>query len=200
MIKGFLAAGAVFVFSLFVLLVSLYKSVSVDYVFSKLPDETDFKSAGDIQLDYDFPKKGFFLPDNKLWPLEAMWDRFSLILNSDPKKEIDLLVYMSDKRLVYAQSLVEKGNLEYAAKTIAKAESYLKTASDQEKVYRQQGIDTSQQLVSIADSAKAHKEMIRQLMELFPHEGKSQLAKLLVSPTLVYNEAMTGLVSFDSSF
>lgn len=198
MIKGFLTAGAVFALSLFVLSLSLFKSVSVDYVFSKSSDEVNFESAGDIQVDYDFPEQGFFLPDDKLWPLEAMWDKFSLMLNSDPVKEIDLLVYMSDKRLIYAQSLVKKGNLDCAAETIAKAESYLNAASEQEKVYRRQGINTSEQLASIADSASAHKDMIEQLMNLFPHEGKVQLTKLLASPTIVYNEAMTGLISFDN--
>lgn len=147
------------------------------------------------EVNYVFPFAGSVLPDSPLWKLKAARDRVWYIITSSPLKKAELALLFSDKRLVSAKILVEKGKFDVAISTITKGEKYLETATNQEIIARAEGYDTSLFLNKLALSSLKHREVLEKLMPLLPEEGKPLVVKTENYSINAYNAATCALNS-----
>lgn len=73
-----------------------------------------------VKYDLAFPG---MLPDNKFYKLKVLRDKISLALISDPQSKIELLLRLTDKGILAAAMLVDKGEIDLAQETALKAEN-----------------------------------------------------------------------------
>jgi len=72
-------------------------------------------------VKYDLAYPGI-LPDHPFYKLKVLRDKISLALISDPRKKIDFYLLKTDKEILAAAMLVDKGLIDLAAQTALKAE------------------------------------------------------------------------------
>lgn len=73
-----------------------------------------------IQYDLAYPG---ILPGNFFYKLKLLRDRFQIIMTSDPKKRIEILLKMADKGVLASAILVDKKEWNLAKETALKAEN-----------------------------------------------------------------------------
>jgi len=177
MLKKMVFVPAILVFAFVILFVSILQSSSVSYSFMSPPLPYENQAVGKTEVNYVFPFAGSVLPDSPLWKLKAARDRAWYAITSSPLRKAELALLFSDKRLVSAKILVEKGKFDIAISTITKGEKYLETATNQEIIARERGYDTNLFLNKLALSSLKHREVIEELMPLLPEEGKPLVVK-----------------------
>lgn len=74
------------------------------------------------EVDYDLPHAGM-LPDNPLYSLKKVRDSFWLFFTRDNLEKADLLLLFSDKKIVMAQAMAEKGKWELALESARNSEA-----------------------------------------------------------------------------
>jgi hypothetical protein len=177
MLKKMLFGLGVFVFAFAILSVSILESSNVSYSFKSSSSILPDVNTKDIGVDYVLPFTGTVLPDNPLWNLKALRDRFWYLITPSPLKKAELALLFSDKRLAAAEILIEKGKTNIAISTLTKGEKYLETAVSEEIIARSQSYDTSVFLNKLATSSLKHREDIEELMPLIPEEAKPLVNK-----------------------
>ncbi len=124
-------------------------------------------------VQYDLPYPGI-LPDNPLYVLKVIRDKFIIFLISDPIKKSQLELLQADKRLNAAVLLhnEHKQNDILVISTASKAENYFNEAIDTASLAKSEGlnIDTLQSRLTLA--SQKHYEVLRQI-----ENGSSPLLK-----------------------
>ena len=80
-------------------------------------------SAADDAVSYDLPYPGM-LPDNPLYFLKTLRDKFVSMIISDPVKKAEFDVLTSDKRFVAAVALINKRKEDLGITTLSKSNNY----------------------------------------------------------------------------
>lgn len=181
MVRNLIIVSSLLLFALGILVASVFRTISPEFVFSQAPRKESPGSTPTIRrvVDYYLVYPGI-LPDHFLWPAKALRDRIWLFLTTDPKKKSELLVLMSDKRIGASKVLFEGGKTGLAVETALKSEQYFGEALAEEKIAREKGADTSRLLrQQLALSALKHREILENMYEQAADDARVEIAKIL---------------------
>lgn len=167
-------------FGFLVLVVSILRSASLRHSsnFSSLSSSLNLTNQ-ESSVDYYFASAGGVLPDHPLWGLKVLRDKFWLFLTPGLTRKSELNLLFSDKRLMAAKVLNQRGRYDLAYNTIFKSQNYFMEAARLEEEARKKGDNTDELLLLLTKSSLAHKEIIISLQDAFSDDLKSQLAPLV---------------------
>jgi len=194
MLKKIILVFGVFMLASVILLVSIFNSSAVSYPVSNAPV---FTVAGPKvpEINYPLPHMGNILPDSPLWNLKAFRDKVWFGITASHLRKAQLALLFSDKRLLMTQELFKRGKPDIAVSTFTKGEKYLAIAVSEEKIARDQGIDTEEFLLQLAASALKHREVAENLIYLVPEEASPLLVKTECYAKSAFEEARNALNS-----
>ncbi|MEJ2347603.1 MAG: DUF5667 domain-containing protein [Patescibacteria group bacterium] len=193
MFKRILIVASTLILALGILLISVFRSASVKYVFSQGPETQQTTSDEEMKIDYTLPYPGRVFPDGPLWPLKALRDKLWLILNTNPTREAELNLLFADKRIAMSKALFERDKAEIAFSTLSKSEKYLEEAYNLEEQNRKNGIDTSEFLTALSKASLKHREMIDEILKIAPEDAKPEIIKMQDYSKSVYNKTRDAL-------
>jgi hypothetical protein len=117
-----------------------------------------------LNSQYTLPYPGI-LPDNPLYFLKALRDNVINIFITDPLKKADYDLLMADKRLVAADKLLDKGNVDLAITTLSKSGNYFYLAIQQAANAKRQGEDSGDILSKLHDASLKHQQIISKMVQ-----------------------------------
>ena len=181
--------------SLLFLYGSIFRSSSVlKYSFTLSAQEAS-ETQDDVGIDYVLPYQGKILPDSPIWFMKVVRDRIQLFFTKDNVKRSELNLLFSDKRLVSSKILFEREKPELASSTLEKAEKYLEKAYEEEKTAREDGKDTTNLVLKIANASLKHRVEIEEaILPLVPADLKPEIIKSLDYSKRIYNELRNALL------
>lgn len=113
------------------------------------------------KIEYILPYPGI-LPDHPLYTLKLIRDRILDFLIVDPLRKAEFYILQADKRLGMGISLLNKGNVELAEKTVSKGEKYLFQAVERLSVLKNMNKEIPGYVVErLAKAAAKHEEVLR---------------------------------------
>ncbi len=169
--------AALLTLAIAVLLASVVKASAIEYNFTQKPSPAPTTNIPSVGIVYNVAYPGIVLPDNPLWPLKVLRDRIWLSFTFNPIKKSELYLLLADKRLASAQILYKKGKSELATSVLTKAEKYLEASVDEEKIAKDQGLDTSNLLHKLSLCSLKHREVIDQLVLYAPEDAKPRIVE-----------------------
>lgn len=194
MIKRAATFSAIFFVALAILIVSVFRSAAVKYVFSQTPTPTP--SADDpsqIEIDYQLPFPGTILPDSPLWAVKALRDRIWASITLNPVKKAELYLLFADKRVSSALTMFERDKSDLGVSTLTKAEKYLEKASITGKLASEKGVNTSDFFANLASSSLKHRQVIEDILIVGPEDSKPVVVLTSEYPKRVFEEARNTL-------
>lgn len=105
-------------------------STAVGILFISLSTVSAVQSASGVDQPKHFYMEGTLLPDHIAYPIVMMVDRAHLE-SSTPIEQVYLKTEYANRRLEYAQKLLEKDNTNLAVTTLTKSQKYLLSAARQ---------------------------------------------------------------------
>lgn len=178
--KQYLLGLSVFILAFAILIVSVMRTSTVNYVFATpTPANTKVLSAEAIEINYDLPFPGAILPDSPLWNVKALRDKIWFMVTTSPLKKAELALLFADKRLSSSVSLFDSKKPGPALSTLSKGEKYLETAVNEEQIAKKEGYDTSSFLNKLALSSLKHRQVIEnQIITIAPETAKPDIIKI----------------------
>lgn len=123
------------------------------------------------KVDYELPYPGL-LPDSPIYFLRIIRDKTVSFLISDPLKKAEFNLLQADKRLNAGIYLFKKGKFSLALSTISKAENYFEESLEKARKARGEGMDISDIVRKLTNSARKHQEELSSLEEKSPQSFK----------------------------
>jgi hypothetical protein len=161
MIKSFLIISSVIVLTLFS---GFFKQTSAE----------ELKIEGK-NIVYTLPYSGI-LPDNPLYPVKIVRDRFLEFFTRDYYKKAQIYLLFSDKRVSMSIGLADKGKWAMATSTLNKAEIYTQKTIDLAITSRKQGVAFPQEFIDkMRQSNQKHLEVIEDLLKDAPQQEQQNL-------------------------
>ncbi len=118
-------------------------------------------STQTTEIDYTLPYPGI-LPDNPLYGLKTLRDKFIAFFISDPLKKAEFDLLQFDKRLSIAIALFDKGEKDLAEQTISKGENYFEDGIKNLQTIKRGGESIDPNLLTNMElSSKKHVEIIK---------------------------------------
>jgi len=188
---------AALAFAFGVLFVSVFRTASTKYQFNPVKPADVANVLGNIpsKIKYPLPYPGKVLPDNLLWPIKAMRDKLWFFVNTNPTKQAELTLLFADKRLGSAKLLIDKGKLELGVTTLTKSEKYLEEAYSLEKRNEEEGFDTSEFLVKLANASLKHYEVIEYILTKVPDNARPAILQTEIYSKNVYVDVRNRMVN-----
>lgn len=127
-------------------------------------------------VDYSLPYPGI-LPDNPLYIIKAMRDKFVSFFISDPKEKAAFDLLQADKRIAAAFALSKErpSNGQLVVQTVSKGENYFSEAMGQAAVAQKQGEEINGLIGQLKDAANKHEELIIGIKNSVPEKGSEEL-------------------------
>lgn len=195
MVKRILSVLMFFGLGFGILVVSVLKSASVDYAFSKTTTPSPAPAEVRIEIPYFVPYAGKIGPDSPLWSLKALRDKVWLLVTTNLTKKAEILLLLADKRIALAQELMGEKNSELAVSTLTKAEKYLEEAVAQEKVARAKGVDTVSLLTKLSLATLKHRQMLEEILAGAPEDAKPVIVTTMDLTKKLYEDTKASLTS-----
>lgn len=199
---GRIIAVLLVIFTAFsVLTVSVLRAASIDNKFSDISQKRELDTNSvevkgkEMEINYYLPYPGRILQDNSLWFAKALRDKIWLKLTVSPLRKMDLLLLLSDKRLVGSKILIEKDKASVALSALGKGEKYLEEASKLEQKSRKEGVDTKSFLSKLASAALKHRQVIEEMLLIAPEDVKPSIVKIEDYSKNAYKEARDAMNS-----
>lgn len=104
--------------TLFLIIIIIFASFYSTTVFAQ-----NASPAAEETISYDLPYPGM-LPDNPLYFLKTLRDKFISMIISDPVKKAEFDILTSDKRFVAAVALINKRKTDLGITTLSKSNNY----------------------------------------------------------------------------
>ena len=189
MIKQGILIGTILVTAIVILFVSITQSAQVRYSFNgNTSNSTREIVMKDGAIEYYFPYPGRILPDHPLWSIKAARDQAWLFITPKSERKAELNLLFANKRLVSSKILFEKNKPELAYSTLVKAESYLQDSYSEEKIARENGVDTKSFLYNLSLASLKHREIINEMINIAPEDAGPQIVKMEDVAKRIYNE------------
>jgi hypothetical protein len=109
---------------------TLALTAAVGVLFISLSTVSSVQSASGVDQPKHFYMSGTLLPDHIAYPVVMMVDRAHLEA-ATPTEQVYLKTEYANRRLEYAQQLLDKSNANLAVTTLTKAQKYLLSAASQ---------------------------------------------------------------------
>jgi len=167
--------------ALIILFASIFQSASVRYAFSQSPSPTPspgILEESQVEINYQLAFPGKVLPDSSLWPLKALRDKVWLSLTVNKTKKAELRLLFADKRVWAAKMLFEKKKYDLGYSTLSKAEKYLEEAGQNTQENKNNGYDTKELLVRLANASLKHWQTIDEILIMAPEDARPEIIKL----------------------
>lgn len=200
--KNILLNSLFLIFACTVLFISILKSASIKYSFSRnnptIRDENVTKKEAKLEglvIDYYLPYAGSVLPDNPLWSLKVVRDRLWLSITPGAAKKSELNLLFADKRLQAARILFEEGKNDLAYSTLTKSCKYLELSSQLEQEARDGGENTLDLAETIANASLKHRQVIREISLLVSEDVRPKLTLLEDKLIVIYQQKTSYLIS-----
>ncbi|HEX6977239.1 MAG TPA: DUF5667 domain-containing protein [Patescibacteria group bacterium] len=193
MLVRVLGTASLLIIAVAVLLTSVVKASAIEYNFTQKPSPAPTTNIPTVGVVYNVAYPGIILPDSPLWPLKVLRDRIWLSFTFNPVKKSELYLLLADKRLASAQVLYQKGKSELATSVLTKAEKYLEASVGEEKIAKEQGLDTSNLLHKLSLCSLKHREVIDQLVLYAPEDAKPRIVETGNYPKRAYDEVKVRL-------
>ncbi len=197
MLKKFALAFGITFISTIILVVSLLKASEIHYVISQPPYEINKQDASKLEYNISFSNyyRGNILPDNPLWSLKVLRDRLWILVTTDPKKKSELYLLLSEKRLGSAVYLFLNKKTDLALSVLTKAEKYLESSYELERIASRDGKNTSDLALAISNASLFHRRIIENVMNVSTEQAKPIIVLSLDYPKRIYIESSSYLVS-----
>lgn len=160
----------------------LFSTLPAFYVLSSASGAEEQPVALALQntsVVYEMPYPGI-LPDNPLYFMKIFRDRVTEFLTRDNIKKARLYLNYSDKRVMMAVKLSEKGKNQMALSTLSKAEKYFEKIPDLLKNSKKQGISPPSDLIlQLKLSNQKHQEITQSMLESFPQGERDTFQDIL---------------------
>jgi|SRR3989344_2359612 len=150
------ASGAAVIFSLAILVMSIFAAVDPMRVYTA--EMGGLSTQSGVRIEYYLPYPGI-LPDNKLYAIKMVRDRVRLWLTFGDEKKVARELEYADKRLGAAVALIEGGKKELGVRTYTKAEKYLESAVSRTMKMSSLGLDVKSWLLTLSKAAAKHAEL-----------------------------------------
>ena len=186
-----------------ILFISILRTASTTPSFTLPPplSKSQIKDIEEGQIDieglitYELVNPGSVLPDHPLWWVKALRDRVWLMITPGSTRKAELNLLFADKRLAAAIKLFEKGNFESGYSTLEKGEHYLAIASDLEVINRQEGYDTTEFLMRLANASLKHRYEIESLLLIAPEDARPFIVQTQDNSKKVFKDSSNLLKS-----
>lgn len=132
--------------------------------------------------DYVLPYPGI-LPDNPLYVLKTLRDRFISFMIGDPLKKAEFDVLQADKRLGAALQLFAKAKKEkeqLGISTISKGQNYFEEALQKTEEAKKQGIGVLDITLKMKRSVQKHVYALKQAKKDVSKENQKSLDDLII--------------------
>ena len=150
----------------------LLLSVFITNVKAQEPtSDTTVSASGTAEfINYDLAFPGI-LPDHPLYKLKVLRDKIAVMFILDPQEKIKFYLLQTDKGILAAAMLVEKGKIDLAAQTALKAEHNFTMISQVVGFQRRQISDALIEQLEIA--ALKHQEVLLFMAQRVPEDKKT---------------------------
>lgn len=149
------------------IIVALFVGVGLIHAHSPEELPISIESQG---VEYELPYAGL-LPDHPLYTVKAARDAFWLFFTRDAFKKAELLLLFSDKKVVMAQSLADKGKWTLAIEALEASEKDVDRMIDALKLAQKIGSAPSQDFLDTAlQSNEKHLEIMK---NIYKHSQKT---------------------------
>lgn len=183
----FLSSAILSIFSLFVLVVSIYQASEIKYSFHLAPSPTPSVNQN-LNIDYHLSDPGRIGPRNVLWPIKAMRDRLWLVVNPDLIRKAEISLLLSDKRLVVGRDIFEFGQSGTAVATLVKAEIYLKNSFEFAQEAYADGYDDPVFMEKLSTASLKHREVLETIHAQAPEDAKPLILQTMDHSKRIYEK------------
>lgn len=167
-----------------ILAVSIYKASSVHYAFSQAPSPTP-SSQKTLNITYQLPDPAI-TPESPFWPVQALIDKTEVT----PEDFLE----NADVRIVAGKKMVEKGKVEEGYVVVSKAEQYLEHSYNLS--FDIQDEDARYEFLNLLSEASLkHREVLEELLEIAPEDGRAVVVKIMDTPKMVYEKSSEMLLN-----
>lgn len=133
----------------------------------------------DKEVVYELPYAGI-LPDNPLYPMKKFRDAVWVFMTRDNMQKAELILLLSDKKVVMAQQLVDKGKYELAVETLHDAEDDYERIINAMKLSKQIGAEAPAEFESkVILSNEKHLEVMENILKTVPSGVQSSLKDVM---------------------
>jgi hypothetical protein len=175
-----------------ILIVSILRSVSIRYVFELSRNES--AEMGRVEtVDYSLPYPGRVWPGSVLWPLKAFRDKVWVWVNPGYLEKADILLLLSDKRLILGWKIIEKGDSELGVSVLVKSEIYLNRSFEMSQKAQKSGLNVSEFLGRLSLASLKHREVLETIYDQVPEDGRPVVSKIIGESMKVYEESKQSL-------
>ncbi|QLG69995.1 MAG: hypothetical protein CH104c_0765 [Candidatus Woesebacteria bacterium] len=195
MLKKILVTSLFLTFGFLVLVVSILRSASLRHSSNFSPPSSRLEGEQKLSVNYYFASAGGVLPDHPLWVVKVLRDKFWLFLTPGPTRKSELNLLFSDKRLMAAKTLSQKGKYDLAYSVILKSHNYFVEAANLEDEARKGGDNTDELLLLLTKASLAHKEMIQSLQDSFPEDLRTGFPSIIEYLSGFYDRSSSYLKS-----
>jgi hypothetical protein len=176
-----ITALPVFFIASLILLVSIFRTASVKYVFSQEPSPSPEKTS-DVNIDYDLPEAEL-TPENLLWPVQAVIDM--------GESSYSEYLENADVRLSSGEKMFNKGKIEEGVAVLQKGEQYLAKSYE---AFVQAEDDNYEFLYTISVASLKHREVLERVLTKSPDDARAVIAKMMDVSKNVYTESGSSLL------
>jgi len=194
-LKKILVISLFLTFGFLVLVVSILRSASLRHSSNFTPPNSKVDNGQKLSVNYYFASAGSVLPDSPLWGVKVLRDKFWLFLTPGSTRKSELNLLFSDKRLMAAKILTQKGKYDLACSTILKSHNYFVEAVNLEDEARKGGDNTDELLLLLTKASLAHKETIQSLQNAFPDDLKTEFSSIIEYLSEFYDRSSSYLKS-----
>jgi len=174
--------------AILILTISIFRSAAVHYSFKLSSGEPVMKETEGI-VDYSLPYPGKVTPESLLWPLKVVRDKAWVLANSDPLRKADVLLLLSDKRLLMGKGIVEKGKMDLGVSVLVKSGMYLDDSLKMVEMAQRKGMSTSEFLGRFSLASLKHREVLEIIYNLVPEDGRPVVSKLIGKTNSAYEKS-----------
>lgn len=161
-------------FAAFVIVQYAHGQEQVTTVPTTKPSQSAITSTAKVQYYLAYPG---MLPDNPLYKLKVLRDKITQGTISDTKKKVEFYLLQTDKGILAAAMLVDKGKIDLAAQTALKAENNY-TVLIQE-LYRFDSKPNNQFFKKLHTASLKHQEVIKNLLPKIPRNKQKTFLNVI---------------------
>ncbi len=140
----------------------------------------------------ELPNPGI-TPDSPLYLFERILERISMVFAFGDLSKAEKYMLLSSERVAEAQAMAEKEKPEEAGVALRRYEKQLESALAKAQSARNKGEATEKTDKIIARSAMKHSEVLNEVAERVPEEGKEGIEQAINASTKGYKNALRGL-------
>lgn len=144
-------------------------------------------SAAPREIEYPLPYPGSILPDNPFYFLKVIRDNITIFFLRDPLQRSFYFLFLADKRLASAQSLLDKNKSSLAATTVLKSQENLSHALIQASRAKEQGREVVDLFTKLTVAAAKHEEVISKLATKVKGEDSNTVQKAYRENLAIHN-------------